>query len=116
MSALGRTEQPCLVPSGVDDLGLVQGDFGLRLAKGTEIFVGFASNRIERPEPGEIILADRRKVMCRRWVWQQGVHTMVSPASHDIVVNVDILPPVTRKQGEKIGHGSGEGFSTFTNL
>lgn len=91
-----------LIPSGVDDLGLVQGDFGLRFAKGTELFVGFNDNKVERPNPGEVIFADQRKVMCRRWVWQQGVHTMVTSNSRDVAVNLDILPPVTRKQGEKI--------------
>ncbi len=91
-----------LIPSGTDDLGLVHGDIGLRVAKGNELFVGFASNRVERPTKGEVIFADKRKVMCRRWVWQQGVHTMVTPASCDITVNIDILPPFTRQYGQLI--------------
>ena len=55
-----------LIPSGADDLGLAHGDVGLRLATGKELFVGFASNRVERPAAGEVIFADKRKVMCRR--------------------------------------------------
>jgi tyrosyl-tRNA synthetase len=91
-----------LVPSGTDDLGMVHGDIGLRLAKGNELFVGFASNRVERPAAGEVIFADKRKVMCRRWVWQQGVHTMATPESRDVTVNIDILPPLTRQDGQRI--------------
>lgn len=91
-----------LIPSGADDLGLIQGDCNLQLANGKEIFIGFASNDIEHPEPGEVILADQRKVMCRRWVWQQGAHTMVSKETENALVNIDILPPVTPEEGRKI--------------
>ena len=91
-----------LLPSGTDDLGLAHGDIGLRLAKGNEIYVGFAGNRVERPVAGEVIFADKRKVMCRRWIWQQGAHTMVTADSRDITVNIDILPPLTRQDGQAI--------------
>ncbi len=91
-----------LVPSGVDDLGMVHGDIGLRLARGNELFVGFASNRVERPAAGEVIFADKRKVMCRRWVWQQGVHTMATADSRDVTINIDILPPLTAADGQRI--------------
>ncbi len=91
-----------LIPSGTDDLGLAHGDIGLRLAKGNEIYVGFARNRVERPLAGEVIFADKRKVMCRRWVWQQGAHTMVTAGAQDVTVNIDILPPLTRLDGQAI--------------
>lgn len=91
-----------LIPSGADDLGLIQGDFGLRLAKGNEPYVGFASNDVEKPEVGEVILSDQRKVMCRRWVWQQGAHTVVSRETENVVLNIDILPPITAEEGRSI--------------
>lgn len=91
-----------LVPSGVDDLGTVHGDIGVRLARGNELFVGFASNRVERPAAGEVIFADKRKVLCRRWIWQQGVHTMATPDSRDVTINIDILPPLTAADGRRI--------------
>jgi tyrosyl-tRNA synthetase len=89
------------VPSGADDLDRVDGDFGLKLARGNEIFVAIGSNRVERPKPGEVIYADKRKVMCRRWVWRQGVHTMVEPETINAVINIDVLPPITYEEGEK---------------
>jgi lysyl-tRNA synthetase class 2 len=103
-----------LIPSGVDDLGLVQGDFGLRPARGNEIFVGFTSNRVEHPEPGEIVLADKRRVMCRYWVWQQGIHTSVSQYTNDAAINIDILSPVTPEQGEEIARELSELVQEFT--
>ncbi len=91
-----------LVPSGADDLGKVRGDYGLQLARGKEVFVALGSNDVEYPRKGEVILTDGWRVMCRNWVWKQSVHTMVSRDSRDVAVNVDVLPPVTRSQGEKI--------------
>jgi hypothetical protein len=35
-------------------------------------------------------------------VWQQGVHTMATPESRDVTVNIDILPPLTRQDGQCI--------------
>lgn len=91
-----------LVPSGADDLGRVLEDYGLQLARGTEVFVALGSNDVEYPQKGEVILTDGWRVMCRNWVWKQGVHTMVDHNSRDVAVNLDVLPPVTREEGEKI--------------
>lgn len=89
------------VPSGADDLDRIEGSFGLKIARGNEIFVAIGSNRVEHPEPGEVIYSDKRKVMCRRWVWRQGVHTMVEPETINAIINIDILPPVTYEEGTK---------------
>ena len=89
-----------LIPCGVDDLDKIQGDFGLKMATGNEIFVGIGSNRVERPTPGEIIYADKRKVLCRRWVWKQGVHTKVDLQTINAIINLDILPPVTYEEAK----------------
>ncbi len=89
-----------LVPCGADDLGRVVGDFGVRLALGDEIFVPIGSNEVEPVEPGEVIYADQRKVMARRWVWRQGEHTKVTAQTTDVTINIDILPPATPAEGE----------------
>ncbi|MDH3524129.1 MAG: tyrosine--tRNA ligase [Acidobacteriota bacterium] len=91
-----------LVPCGADDLGLVRGDLALRPAGGHELFVALDSNLAERPEPGEWILADERRALCRRWVSQQGVHTSVAAESADVLLSIDVLPPVTRADGDRI--------------
>lgn len=89
-----------LVPCGADDLGRVTGDFGVRLAQGDEIYVPIGGSEVEPVERGEVIYADQRKVMARRWVWRQGEHTKVTPQTTDVTINVDILPPATRAEGE----------------
>lgn len=91
-----------LVPCGADDLGLVHGDIELRPARDGELFVPVSGNRVERTTSNEVILADRRKVMCRHWVWQQGAHTAVTRDTRDVAINIDVLPPVTREEGMRI--------------
>lgn len=91
-----------LVPSGTDDLDKVEGGFGIKIAKGDEIFKPIDSDEIENPESGEVIYADEKKVMCRRWVWKQGSETMVTDESKNVSINIDILPPVTREEGEEM--------------
>lgn len=82
-----------LMPSGADDLDKTSGDLSVRLAKGDEVYVAFDSNEVEPPTPGEIIYADDEKVMCRAWVWRQGVHTAVDVDSRNVTINLDVLPP-----------------------
>ncbi len=90
-----------LLPCGGDDLDQVVGDFGLTLATGTEPFTPFNNpSAVEYPEPGEVILADARKVMCRKWIWRQGDQTKLLPTTRNVQINVDILPPATRAEGE----------------
>lgn len=90
-----------LLPCGGDDLDKVEGDLALRPARGDELFVAFDGNRVERPARGEIVLADKRKVLCRRWVWKQGVHTSIDAESLNVAVNVDVLPAVPEEEGRK---------------
>ena len=89
-----------LVPCGADDLSRVSGDFGVRVSQGNEIYVPIGTSEIESPEPGEVIYGDARTVMARRWVWKQGEHTKVTPETRDVTINIDILPPATRAEGE----------------
>jgi len=90
-----------MVPSGTDDLAKVAGDFGIRTAYGDEIYVPIGGNEVEPVPAGEVIYADERKVMCRRWIWRQGEHTKVTAETRDVTMNIDILPPATRAEGEQ---------------
>ena len=91
-----------IVPSGGDDLKNVTGDLRLVRAEGGELFTPFNSDSIEYPESGEVIYRDDVAVMCRRWNWRQGNHTKLTEETTDIAINVDCLPPVSPKDGEKI--------------
>jgi len=91
-----------MVPSGGDDLDSADGDLCLTLAKGDEPFTPFNSDVVEYPAPGEVIYIDNSKVMCRRWNWRQGDQTKLTPATTNVAINVDCLPPVSKGKAEAI--------------
>ena len=91
-----------MVPSGGDDLDLVDGDLRLTLAKGDEPFLPLGADTVENPRPGEVIYVDNSKVMCRRWNWRQSAQTSLSPATTRAAINVDCLPPVSKGEAEAI--------------
>jgi DNA/RNA-binding domain of Phe-tRNA-synthetase-like protein len=91
-----------MVPSGGDDLDSVEGRLCLTLAEGNEPFTPFNSDVIEYPAPGEVVYVDDNKVMCRCWNWRQGDQTKLTPATSNVAINVDCLPPVSKEQAEAI--------------
>ena len=91
-----------MVPSGGDDLDMVDGDLCLTLAKGNEPFTPLNSDVVEYPALGEVIYVDNSKVMCRRWNWRQGDQTKLTPAMTNVAINVDCLPPVAKGEAEAI--------------
>ena len=40
------------------------------------------------PKEGEIVYADREKVLCRRWNWRQDMRSLVTPLTHRAVITV----------------------------
>jgi DNA/RNA-binding domain of Phe-tRNA-synthetase-like protein len=91
-----------IIPSGGDDLNSAEGDLRLTLAKGDEPFTPLGSEAIGYPPPGEVIYVDNSKVMCRRWNWRQGDQTKLSPATSNVAINVDCLPPVSKDEAKAI--------------
>jgi len=91
-----------IVPSGGDDLSSVEGDLRLTLAKGDEPFTPLGSEVVEYPPAGEVIYFDNAKVMCRRWNWRQGDQTKLSPATSNVAINVDCLPPVSKDEAKAV--------------
>lgn len=91
-----------MVPSGGDDLDSVVGNLCLTLAKGNEPFTPFNSEVIEYPAPGEVIYVDNSKVMCRCWNWRQGDQTKLTPATTNVAINIDCLPPVLKDEAKAI--------------
>ncbi len=87
-----------LVPVGSHAIDVVKGNLALRPATGQETFVAFGSEEIERPTPGEIVLAEDDIVLVRRWSWRQANHTLTLPETTAIEFNVDGLPPVSREE------------------
>lgn len=92
-----------LLPCGGDDLDAAEGDLILRLATGEERFIPLGAKEVSHPEPGEAVYVDdQEQVLCRRWNWRQGDATKITPASRNVLVNVDCLPPVERQEAEAL--------------
>jgi DNA/RNA-binding domain of Phe-tRNA-synthetase-like protein len=91
-----------IVPSGGDDLDSADGDLRLTLAQGDEPFTPLGTDTVETPPPGEVIYVDNSKVMCRRWNWRQSDQTKLSPTTTKVAINVDCLPPVSKREAEAI--------------
>ena len=91
-----------LMPIGAHAIDHVSGDIGLRLATGSESFEPFGTDLVEHPLPGEVVFVDGEVVLTRRWTWRQAKHTLVTPETTAIEVNVDALPPLTRPEVERI--------------
>jgi DNA/RNA-binding domain of Phe-tRNA-synthetase-like protein len=91
-----------LVPVGAHAIDVLTQDIELRPARGDEIFVGFGTDVVEHPLPGEIVLAEGGAVLTRRWTWRQANHTLVQTDTRDVEYNVDGLPPVSEQEVQAI--------------
>jgi DNA/RNA-binding domain of Phe-tRNA-synthetase-like protein len=89
-----------LLPAGAHAIDGLTDDMWLRPATGAEAFVALDGDAVERPLPGEIILAQGQQVLTRRWVWRQGIATLIQPDTTAAEINVDGLPPVTLAEVE----------------
>ena len=84
-----------LLPAGAHAIDALTEDLWLRPATGAEVFTALDGETVEHPVPNEIIFAEGARVLTRRWVWRQGVATLVQPGTTAVEVNVDGMPPVT---------------------
>jgi len=91
-----------MVPVGGDDLSRVEGDILLRFAKGDEPFSPLGSEEAQTARKGEVIYADNREVLCRRWNWRESDKTRMKEETHDVLLVSEGLPPVTAEEIEHI--------------
>ena len=89
-----------LVPAGGHATDVLTQDIELRLATGEEEFTPFGSEKMEHPDPGEIVFVEGNEVLTRRWTWRQANHTLTLPETTAIELNIDGLPPVSESEIE----------------
>jgi len=84
-----------VLPAGGEDLDRLVGDARLRIADGSERFIilGEGEQRIEHPEPGEVVWIDDQDVTCRRWSWRQCRRTQLTEASRSAYFLLERLAP-----------------------
>ncbi|MBT5433355.1 MAG: phenylalanine--tRNA ligase beta subunit-related protein [Alphaproteobacteria bacterium] len=80
-------------PLGADDLDKLVGDVCFREARQGDTFfaLGQQPPRNDPPKTGEIIYADDKKVLCRRWNWYQDIRSPVTPETNSAVVTIQSL-------------------------
>lgn len=92
-----------MLPVGGDDLAGVSGGIELRFARGDEEFLPLHAESREVVNPGEVIYADDRQVLCRRWNWRESEASKMNPQTRDCLLVVEGLPPVTADEvGEAV--------------
>jgi DNA/RNA-binding domain of Phe-tRNA-synthetase-like protein len=84
-----------MVPVGGDDLAGVEGDILLRFAAGDEVFRPLGSAEEQKARKGEVIYADEKEVLCRRWNWRECEKTKMTRETRDVILVTEGLPPVT---------------------
>lgn len=80
-------------PLGADDLDKLVGDVCFREAREGDTFfaLGQQPPRNDPPKAGEIIYADDKKVLCRRWNWYQDIRSPVTTETKRAVVTIQSL-------------------------
>src|SRR5271166_49773 len=77
---------------GCDDLDKTSGDLVFRFSNAGDSFVDMGAEQGEDPndppKEGEVVYADSRHVLCRRWNWRQDARTASSVATRRAVLTV----------------------------
>ena len=75
---------------GCDDLDRVSGDLEFRYSRPGDSFLDMGAEAGEDandpPKEGEVVYADARHVLCRRWNWRQDARTKVSETTRRVAL------------------------------
>jgi DNA/RNA-binding domain of Phe-tRNA-synthetase-like protein len=75
---------------GCDDLDRVEGDLAFRFSRDGDTFLDMGAaegqDPNDPPKPGEVVYADDRKVLCRRWNWRQDARCAVTGQTRRVVL------------------------------
>jgi lysyl-tRNA synthetase class 2 len=91
-----------MIPAGADDISKVDGDITLKFAVGDEPFTALNSKEKGTAKEGEVVYADSKEVLCRRWNWRECDKTKMTEKTKDVILVVEALPPVTREELEEV--------------
>ncbi len=91
-----------IMPAGGDDIEKVDGDIILKFADGNERFTALNSTEIETAKEGEVVYADSKEVLCRRWNWRECDKTKMTEETKDVILVLEALPPVTREELDEV--------------
>jgi DNA/RNA-binding domain of Phe-tRNA-synthetase-like protein len=88
-NCISLTHGLCL---GADDLDKTVGDLAFRFSSPDDSFIDMSAEAGEDPndppKAGEVVYADSRHVLCRRWNWRQDGRTIVTPETTNAILTV----------------------------
>ncbi len=91
-----------MIPAGGDDIAKVDGDIILKFAVGDEPFTALNSTEREFVKEGEVVYADNKEVLCRRWNWRECDKTKMTEETKDVILVIEALPPATKEELEEV--------------
>ena len=91
-----------MIPIGGDDMDKVEGDIILRYAKGDERFIQLNSDKMDNPKEGEIVYADDKEILCRRWNWRECDKSKMTSETKNVILVAEGLSPFTKKEVQNI--------------
>jgi len=102
-----------MIPVGGDDTDKVDGNITLKFAKGDEPFKELNSEETKNPREGEVVYADAKEILCRRWNWRECDKSKMAEETKNVALVVEGLSPVTKKEVQNILTELGELVSKF---
>lgn len=91
-----------MIPAGGDDMAKVDGDIILKFAVGGEPFTALNSKEKGTAKEGEVVYADSKEILCRRWNWRECDKTKMTEKTKDVILVVEALPPVTKEELDEV--------------
>ena len=77
---------------GADDLDRIAPPVAFRYAREGDTFLDMGAEAGEDPndppKPGEVVLADSRHVLCRRWNWRQDMRSAISTSTSRALITI----------------------------
>ena len=77
---------------GADDRDRIEAPLAFRFARAGDTFIDMGAEPGEDPndppKDGEVVYADQRHVLCRRWNWRQDARSIITPATRRAVLTI----------------------------
>jgi len=91
-----------MIPVGGDDIDKIDGDIVLCFAKGDEKFIRLNSDEVDHPKEGEVVYADKKEILCRRWNWRECDKSKMTEYTKNVALVVEGLSPISKEDVQLI--------------
>lgn len=85
-----------VIPMGGFDLDNVKGDIMLRKSEGGELFTPLGASKPEETYTGEVVYADEKRVLTRRWNYRDADETKITETTSNLVLFIDASPEISK--------------------